>query len=112
MHLGMYNNQDGNTMDYTLLPELLKDAGWSTHALGKWHLGWQNKSQLPTSRGFDTFFGSSGNTEDYWAHTISGPQYTCKDDKGTETREWRDFIDCSGPCKPGDTTDKKYFGEY
>ena len=57
----------------------------------QWHLGWFSRAYLPTKRGFDTFFGSSGNTKDYWNHTISGPQYSCDGIK-----EWYDFIDCAG----------------
>ena len=106
MHLGMYNNnglQEGVDLGFKLLPEVLKEAGgWKSHALGKWHLGRHNTSYLPTSRGFDTFLGSSGNTKDYWNHTIGGPQYQCKDP--IEAREWHDFVNCTagaGGCGGG-----------
>jgi arylsulfatase A len=35
---------------------ILKDAGYKTAAIGKWHLG-HAKHFLPTSRGFDSFYG-------------------------------------------------------
>ena len=44
-------NPDENT-----LPEMLKSAGYATACIGKWHLGDQ-KPFLPTSQGFDEFFG-------------------------------------------------------
>jgi arylsulfatase len=38
------------------LANLFKDAGYRTHAIGKWHLG-DEPGYTPTDRGFDTFFG-------------------------------------------------------
>ncbi len=44
-----------NPADRTIA-EVLKAAGYVTAAIGKWHLGDQ-RPFLPTSRGFDTYFG-------------------------------------------------------
>jgi arylsulfatase len=38
------------------LANLFKDAGYQTHAIGKWHLG-DEPGYRPTERGFDTYFG-------------------------------------------------------
>jgi arylsulfatase A len=38
------------------LPEILKDAGYSTAIIGKWHLGDQPEF-LPTNHGFDFWYG-------------------------------------------------------
>ncbi|MBC20984.1 MAG: arylsulfatase [Planctomycetaceae bacterium] len=38
------------------IARMLKDAGYSTHAVGKWHLG-HLPEFLPTSHGYDTYFG-------------------------------------------------------
>ena len=39
------------------LPEALRAAGYSTHHIGKWHVGYASKLSWPTAQGFDHFFG-------------------------------------------------------
>lgn len=47
-----------------LLPQALKQAGYTTGIIGKWHLGSQ-PGHTPTERGFDEFFGFLGGGSDY-----------------------------------------------
>lgn len=55
---------------FTMLPALLKEQGYQTHLVGKWHAGYTTKAYTPTYRGYDTFFGYyNAMTEDYWSHT-------------------------------------------
>jgi arylsulfatase A-like enzyme len=53
-----------------LLPEYLKDAGYQTFAVGKWHLGPNQLRYHPQNRGFDHFYGHLGGFINYDLHTI------------------------------------------
>lgn len=39
------------------IANMLKDKGYRTMAIGKWHLGHQRPELLPTGRGFDSWYG-------------------------------------------------------
>ena len=50
------------------LPQLLKNNGYATALIGKWHLGWKNEFG-PGAHGFDYFFGFKSGFIDYYQHT-------------------------------------------
>ena len=50
------SSKTGTSLDETLLSNLFHDRGYKTKAIGKWHLG-DKPAYLPTSRGFDSYFG-------------------------------------------------------
>jgi arylsulfatase A-like enzyme len=59
----------------TLLPQLLKPAGYHTALIGKWHLG-IGTPNTPTERGFDFFHGFLGDMmDDYWTHRRHGHNF-------------------------------------
>jgi arylsulfatase A-like enzyme len=49
-------SKNGLPLDEITIANILKDAGYTTMAIGKWHLG-HMPEYLPTSRGFDSFYG-------------------------------------------------------
>ncbi|KAK7086020.1 hypothetical protein SK128_026980, partial [Halocaridina rubra] len=62
----------GVPLRYKFLPEALKAQGYSTHAVGKWHVGYCAEEYTPTKRGFDTFYGFHGGSQDYFTYTHPG----------------------------------------
>lgn len=62
----------GLPLSETLLPQVLKENGYATCAIGKWHLG-DNPRYWPTERGFDHWFGFSGGGMSYWGATGKKP---------------------------------------
>ncbi len=62
---GLGLDADGRT-----LPQLLKNAGYATALVGKWHLGYED-DQAPNAHGFDYFFGFHSGYTDFYRHTDS-----------------------------------------
>ena len=58
---------DGLNTSLKILPEYLKEAGYKTHLVGKWHLGYCHPNYLPNNRGFDTHFGQWNHVTDYYS---------------------------------------------
>ena len=50
------------------LPQLLKNNGYATGLVGKWHLG-ERPQFGPSAHGFDYFFGFKSGLIDYYQHT-------------------------------------------
>jgi len=50
------------------LPQLLKNNGYVTALVGKWHLGWKPEFS-PRAHGFDYFFGFKSGFIDFYQHT-------------------------------------------
>jgi arylsulfatase A-like enzyme len=60
-----YSDANGLPLAETLLPQPLKQAGYRTIALGKWHLGYAPKFH-PMERGFTDFHGFLQGARSYW----------------------------------------------
>lgn len=59
----------GLPLEFTLLPERLRELGYSTNMVGKWHLGSCNESYIPLNRGYDSYLGYLGGGEFYYDHS-------------------------------------------
>jgi arylsulfatase A-like enzyme len=55
-----------------LLPQCLKEAGYKTAIIGKWHLGHADKKYWPRQRGFDYQYGAMIGELDYFTHSDQG----------------------------------------
>jgi len=62
----------GLATDEWLLPQALKDAGYQTAIVGKWHLGHADPKFWPGQRGFDYQNGPLIGEIDYFTHKVDG----------------------------------------
>ena len=62
----------GLAMDERTLPQALKEAGYYTAIIGKWHLGHADKKYWPQNRGFDYFYGNVMGEVDYFTKERGG----------------------------------------
>ncbi len=56
--------------EHPTLPSLLRDAGWRTALIGKWHLGYPPHFS-PLRSGYETFYGPMSGGVDYFSHRSS-----------------------------------------
>jgi arylsulfatase A-like enzyme len=80
----------GLPTDEWLLPQALKDAGYYTAIVGKWHLGHADEKYWPRQRGFDYQYGPLIGEIDYFTH------------KEHDTVDW--YRDNKKVIEPGYTT--------
>ncbi len=62
----------GLATDEWLLPQALKDAGYETAIVGKWHLGHADEKYWPSQRGFDYSYGPLIGEIDHFKHESHG----------------------------------------
>jgi arylsulfatase I/J len=71
----------GLATDEWLLPQVLKEAGYTTALVGKWHLGHADRKYWPRQRGFDHFYGALVGEIDHFKHQAHGVDDWYRDNK-------------------------------
>ena len=66
----IFNPYYGIPSSMTTIATKLKDANYMTHLVGKWDCGFATYSQLPTRKGYDTFYGYLSNDIDYYSKSV------------------------------------------
>ncbi len=76
----------GLATDEWLLPQSLKEAGYRTAIVGKWHLGHADPAYWPRQRGFDHQYGPMLGEIDYFTHAAHGKTDWFRDNKLVKER--------------------------
>jgi len=63
-----FSGTGGMLTDERTIADALRDAGYWTALVGKWHLGNWEQEYLPRQRGFDHQYGTYGGVVDYYDH--------------------------------------------
>jgi len=71
----------GLATDEWLLSQALKEAGYTTAIVGKWHLGHADREYWPRQRGFDYQYGPLLGEIDYFTHEAHGVMDWYRDNK-------------------------------
>ena len=99
----------GLATDEWLLPQALKEAGYSTAIIGKWHLGHADQKYWPRQRGFDYQYGPLIGELDYFTHRQHGVLDWFRDNAPVDEEGYtthllgRDavrYIDAHDPTRP------------
>jgi arylsulfatase A-like enzyme len=88
-HTGVYNVVRpgapwGLPLNERMLPQALKEVGYTTAITGKWHLGEFQSDYTPTRRGFDHQYGHYFGALDYFTHDRDGKMDWYRNDKPLE----------------------------
>ena len=81
----LVNRDVGLPPSHPTLPSKLKDSGYATYLVGKWHLGKLPKYG-PLKSGYGHFWGFRGGALDYFTHDVLGTPDLWDNDSPVETQ--------------------------
>ena len=91
------NPRDGISQNMTCIGTKMKQAGFSTHIVGKWDVGMATYTHIPKGRGYDTSYIYLGSANDYYNET-SG--YNCNTEYHLPIVDfWKHNATYNGPNK-------------
>ncbi|MEZ5827348.1 MAG: sulfatase-like hydrolase/transferase [Hyphomicrobiales bacterium] len=98
----MYGEPGGLDGEITM-PKLLKDAGYVTQGVGKWHMG-ENQGSLPQNVGYDDYVGFLGVSDMYteWRDMYFNPEVALSPER-FKMMEEDNFNHYEVHCTPDDT---------
>lgn len=86
--------------DVKLLPQMMKEAGYNTIAIGKWHMSMVNDQDAmgpfdhwPTGRGFDHWYGFHGSAVDHFHPEVFRNQSQAYPEKSDDYHLTEDLIE-------------------
>jgi arylsulfatase A-like enzyme len=82
-----------------LLPEALREVGYTTAITGKWHLGEFEKAYQPTQRGFDHQYGHFFGAIDYFKHIRDQKHDWYRDDKPLVEKGYTTHLIAKEACR-------------
>ena len=91
--------QYGLPLDERTLPQALKEVGYETAIVGKWHLGHFQPEYLPTRRGFDHQYGHYNGALDYFTHERDGGFDWHRDDKACRDEGYATHLLANEACR-------------
>lgn len=97
-------SNNGLSPEYMTIAEMLKEVGYSTAAVGKWHLG-DNSKFLPTNQGFDSYYGIPYSNDMYPSKLIPYDEKCLFRDGYSEEKIKEEFAK-SGNLRPANMQNK------
>ena len=87
------------------LPEMLKENGYATALLGKWHLG-MSEGLHPLDQGFDYWYGTRGSND--W----NGPRPNYSSFRNTPEEDWKTPLHINRESKGAIVKQSEFTGRY
>jgi arylsulfatase A-like enzyme len=103
-HTGVYtvvrpNASWGLPLAERTLPQALREAGYETAIVGKWHLGEFQPEYRPTQRGFDHQYGLWFGMIDYYTHKRDGTLDWHRDDQPCNDEGYSTHLIAKEACR-------------